>query len=463
MKTVFADVLEKQKKAFDMWSDLSANVIKNSTTNGTKAFATQNQSFLTDWYTKQNDLLKETLNTTNPTEAIEKAPENFKKMLDVQVDYFNKWREAFGENLNKSMKEIPGFDSKAYAKSYNDGLKQWSNWITESTKWMEENLTKNIPASMRPAFDSFQSSYATIQKIWEPITKMIEHNAFQADMIEKFFPTDFYKNVVDQMMGFKLTGNPSEMLEHSNKMFENWISTFQKSAPNYEKWTQWAEETAKAWDLKHTNPYFGMFADMSSQLRSSVEPFFNIMDNNKQTEIIKIAKDIQFATSSYIIKNAELQTKIYDKARKALPGVIKHFSTIYTETKTLPQYMDFFKKYMDMLEKEMLSVLDTKEYSVLQSEVSSLAINIKSKMDNITEITLRDLPILTKSAGDDISKEIADLKRKVRTLENDLKEAIQIAKTANNGKTTAPTTAQTVKATVEPVKAEQSKTKASKN
>lgn len=454
MKTVFTDVLESQKKAFDMWSDLSNNVISATTTNGAKAFATKNQSFLNDWYTKQNELLTETLNTKNPTEAMEKAPENFKKMLDAQVEYFNKWKDAFGENATKAMKDVPGFDAKAYAAQYNDGLNQWNNWIKESTKWMEENLTKNIPDNMKPAFESFQTSYSTIQKFWEPISKMIEHGTFQADFINKFLPQDFYKNVVDQMMGFKLNGNPSDMLEHSNKLFENWISTFQKSTPSFEKWTQWAEETGKHFDLKHINPYFSMFTDMTSQLRSSVEPYFNIMDNNKQTEILKIMKDIQFATSSYIIKSSELQGKVYEKGRNALPEVIKHFSTEFSKTKTLPQYMDFFKKYMDVLEKEMLTVLDTKEYSVLQSEVSKLAVGIKSKMDTITEITLKDLPILTKSAGDDFSKEISDLKRKVRTLEQELKSAIELLKV----KATPA-----AKATAEPVVAEVSKTKASKN
>ncbi|HMG16771.1 MAG TPA: hypothetical protein VK590_15050, partial [Saprospiraceae bacterium] len=249
MKTVFTDVLESQKKAFDMWSDLSNNVISATTTNGAKAFATKNQSFLNDWYTKQNELLTQTLNTKNPTEAIEKAPENFKKMLDAQVDYFNKWKDAFGENATKAMKDIPGFDAKSYASQYNEGLKQWNTWIKESTKWMEENLTKNIPDNMKPAFESFQTSYSTIQKFWEPISKMIEQGTNQADFINKFLPADFYKNVVDQMMGFKMNGNPSEMLEQSNKMFENWINSFQKVSPNFENWSQWAEETSKQFDL----------------------------------------------------------------------------------------------------------------------------------------------------------------------------------------------------------------------
>jgi hypothetical protein len=61
MKTIFSDVLENQKKAFDMWSDLSSKVIESTTTNGTKAFATKNQTFVQDWFNKNTEIINETM------------------------------------------------------------------------------------------------------------------------------------------------------------------------------------------------------------------------------------------------------------------------------------------------------------------------------------------------------------------------------------------------------------------
>ena len=83
---------------------------------------------------------------------------------------------------------------------------------------------------------------------------------------------------------------------------------------------------------------------------------------------------------------------------------------------------------LDVLEKYMLEVLDTKEYSVLQAEASKISVQIKSKFDEIAEKALAPMPILTKSIGNELSKEIADLKRKVRMLEQSMtKSAVETA------------------------------------
>ncbi len=173
---------------------------------------------------------------------------------------------------------------------------------------------------------------------------------------------------------------------------------------------------------------FGFISDMTNQFRSHIEPMFNMMDNNDQTDIIKIMKDIQFQMSSYIMKNAEMQAKMYENSRHALPEIMKTYTAKFNETKQLPDAMEFFKQYMDVLEKYVLEVLDTKEYSVLQAEASKISVQIKSKFDEIAEKALAPMPILTKSIGNEISKEIADLKRKVRMLEQSMtKSAVETA------------------------------------
>lgn len=428
MKTIFSDVLENQKKAFDMWSDLSSKVIESTTTNGTKAFATKNQTFVQDWFNKNTEIINETMKNNDPVKVMETAPQAFQKMMDSQIEFFEKWRNAYAEQIKTMSTEMPGFDKKAMEKSIETATAEWNKWMDNSTKWMEENVVKHIPAPIKPAFESFQNSYATIQKMWEPITKMIKNGVNHNDFMSAFIPTDFYKNLVNQMMGYKMTMNPSDMLEQSNKMFDAWINQIQHSNPSFDKMVNWMNESNKNWDLKSINPMFGFISDMTNQFRSHIEPMFNMMDNNDQTDIIKIMKDIQFQMSSYIMKNAEMQAKMYENSRHALPEIMKTYTAKFNETKQLPDAMEFFKQYMDVLEKYMLEVLDTKEYSVLQAEASKISVQIKSKFDEIAEKALAPMPILTKSIGNEISKEIADLKRKVRMLEQSMtKSAVETA------------------------------------
>lgn len=460
MKTIFNDVLESQKKAFDLWSDLSSKVIDTSTTNGTKAYATKNQTFVQDWFNKNTAIINDAMKSNDPAKVLETAPQAFQKMMNSQVEYFENWRNAFTEQLKTAKFEMPGFDKKAIEKSVETATTEWNKWMQQSTKWMEENVVKHIPAPIKPAFESFQKSYATIQNTWEPITKMIKNGITQSEFINAFMPADFNQQLINQMMGFKMTTNPTELLEQSNKMFENWIKQSSQVQPSFDKMIHWMDEANKNFDLKNVNPMFGMISDMTHQMRSTIEPMFNMMDNNDQTEIVKIMKDIQFSWSSYIIKNAEMQAKMYENSRHALPEIMKTYTDKYKNSKEMPNTMDFFKQYMDTLEKYMLQVLDTKEYSVLQADASKLSVEIKSKFDQITEKVLAPMPILTKTIGNEISKELSDLKRKVRTLEQELKSVQTVSTTAAKAKAT--TVVQELKS-AQPVSTAASKTKVAKN
>lgn len=453
MKTIFNDVLENQKKVFDMWSDLSTKVIESTTTNGAKAFATKNQSFVQDWFNKNTTIVKDALKSNDPAKAIETAPQTFQKMFESQIEFFENWRNAYTEQIKAFSTEIPGFDKKAFEKSVETATAEWNKWMDNSTKWMEENVVKHIPAPVKPAFESFQKSYATIQKMWEPITNMIKNGINQADFVNSFVPADFYKNLVNQMMGYKLTSTPSELLEQTNRLFDNWIKQIQTTQPSYDKFINWMNETNKNWDVKAINPVFGFMTEMSQQMKNHIEPLFNVMENNDQTETVKIVKDIQFLMSSYIVKSFEMQTKMYENTRHALPEIMKTFTAKFNETKQLPDAMDFFKQYMDVLEKYMLEVLNTKDYSTLQAETSKISVQIKSKLEEIAEKALAPVPVLTKTIGNELSKEIADLKRKIRVLEQSLAKTAEpvVSKTT----ATAPVTSTVSTASV--------KTKASKN
>lgn len=458
MKTIFNDVLDNQKKVFDMWSDLSSKVIESTTTNGAKTFATKNQTFVQDWFNKNSAIVKDAFKTNDAAKAIEVAPQTFQKMIESQIEFFENWKNAYTEQIKSFSAEIPGFDKKAFEKSIEAATAEWNKWMDNSTKWMEENVVKHIPAPVKPAFESFQKSYATIQKMWEPITNMIKNGVNQTEFVNSFIPADFYKNLVNQMMGYKLTNTPSELLEQTNKMFDNWIKQVQTTQPSYDKFINWMNETNKNWDVKAMNPVFGFMTEMTQQMKNHIEPLFNVMENNDQTETVKIIKDIQFMMSSYIVKSFEMQAKMYENTRHALPEIMKTFTAKFNETKQMPDTMEFFKQYMDVLEKYMLEVLNTKEYSTLQAETSKISVQIKSKFDEIAEKALAQVPVLTKSIGNELSKEIADLKRKIRVLEQSLAKTAEPVVTKATTATTTPTTTPTTTVSTASVK-----TKASKN
>ena len=65
----------------------------------------------------------------------------------------------------------------------------------------------------------------------------------------------------------------------------------------------------------------------------------------------------------------------------------------------------------------MIEVLHSNEYSTLQNEVAKTGIQVKSKLDKLVELAFADFPFLMNSHADEIGKEAAALRKKVRQLE----------------------------------------------
>ena len=65
----------------------------------------------------------------------------------------------------------------------------------------------------------------------------------------------------------------------------------------------------------------------------------------------------------------------------------------------------------------MIEVLESKEYSILQSEVAKAGITVKSKTDKLVELAFADFPFLMESHADEVAVEVKALRKKIRTLE----------------------------------------------
>jgi|GEM_PF-2497284 len=438
MKNSINEVLDNQKKAFETWSEMTGKMMKNITGNETPVFVNHNSDLVKSWYNKQNELVQDTMKkVADPIEAAKTAPDTFKKMIDSQLEFFESWKNNMASDWEKSTKTAADWNN--ITTTYNDMFTQWSNWTKESNKWMEDAYLKAIPANMKPAYDSYTSSFSSMMKIWEPVTKMIENGVFQPEMINKFIPTGAFKNIVDQMTNFKFTGDLNSTIKSGNEFFDNWFKAIQGMNPSQNNVWNWMEQADKAYDFKKFHPSFAFMTDGLGQFKSALEPMFHIMEQNKTTEIAKMIKDVQFQYAGLAIKSTELQTLVYNGTNNVLAEVIEFFKKDYDKTKLMVQPMDFFKKLTDIMESNMVKVFESKEYSTLQSEVSKLNVQVKSNFNVIIEKSMSDLPILTKTIGDELAKEISDLKRKVRQLENEIKTAAPAAKTKTaSAKTASP-------------------------
>jgi predicted flap endonuclease-1-like 5' DNA nuclease len=440
MNKQFEAVLEGQKKAMNFWADMSDQMTKTFKVNGKDKKPKDSLEFVTDWYQKQQQLWQEAANMGDPQKAFEQAPELFRKWAELNQSFSEEWLEYYKHNAGKMGLDMPQAPDIFSANYLQDGLKQWNKWVEDNAFNWRDQLMPKLPFNMQPHFSSFLKSFDGIHQYWEPISRMIQNGLVDKSIVDRYFAPDAYQQVVNQMFGFKAIGNVSDLIDNVNEWFE-------KAAVHTN--TEWKDFTSvsESWQKKMNAysqekvPFYQMANDFNQQLRDQILPFYNVAAQGRETEIAKYQRDIQFAYVSFILKTAELQSKVYEAGQFAMPDTIRAYSEEYKQTKELPEYEAFFKRYINVLEDAVLETLHSDDYSTLQSEVAATGTNIRLMSEKLMELMMSDLPFLTKTDGDDIAKENASLRRKVRNLEHRL-AALEEALSAS-ASAVAPTVAST--------------------
>lgn len=421
MNKQFEAVLEGQKKAMEFWADMSEQMTGAFTQGSKKESDAKN--LLTEWYEKQQQFFTEMMKVSNPGDALQNAPDQFRKWMELQNKFAEKWMEFYQENAGKLGIKLPGSNGEFTPQKYfEEGMKQWKNWMENANPFMKDQLLSKLPYNMQPHFTNFVETYNNMFHNWEPIRQMIQNGIFEQKVIEKYYSPDAYHKMINQIMGFKPVGNVSELIENVNSWIEKYLNFTSK------EWTDWNtisdnwKQGMKGYLEKGNFPVFEMATEFNNRLRDQLVPFQNVMGQGRQAEAVKILRDIQFAYVSFILKSSELQTKLYESGQFVLPDTIRAFYAEYKDKKDLPDFQTFFNRYINDLEETLLQVLHSEEYSRLQSETSATGTQIQSNMDKFLEQTLVYLPFLTKTDGDDIAKETNALRKKVRTLEQRITE-----------------------------------------
>lgn len=410
MSEQFEAFTENSKKVYDFWTDASKKMMDSFSETETKNESPED--LLKEWYENQKAFFEGVMKIGDPKEAFEKAPEQFKKWVDLQTSFSEKWMKHLNTNTPKLGFEIP--------KNWNGDFKSFNSWMDDSTKWIRDNMIDKLPTSMQPHLESFTKAYDELAKYWNSFVKMMEFGIYNKEAVDKYFSPNAYKNLVNQFMGYSNTLNMSELIDQTNELFEKSFAQFQNNIPTVESFmNNWTEQTNKM-ASGNTSPYFSFLADLNEQVRENLTPYYNVLGPTKEVTAAKIIRDIQFTYVAFIVKSTEMQTMVYQSGQNALPETLKAFYEEYQEKKELPQYDAFFNRYVNVLEKHITVVLESDEYSKLQNEVAKAGLGVKSKTDELVELSVADLPFVMRSEANDIAQEASSLRKKVRSLERKL-------------------------------------------
>ncbi len=431
-KNLFDAFFEGQRKMMDWWVDASQKMMDAGT--GKKEESNTHMDYMKELFDRQKALMEETAHLTSPKEIMEKAPEQYKKWMDLQVDFYNKWADAYRTEAEKMGFPWPELNGYAPDKAFQKNWSAWTDQMMQNQQWLQKNILEKLPGAMRPHYLNFTEIYEDMQRRWSAFQQMIQFGIYDQKMIERFFAPLQYKEMINKLMGLQFPSAAHEGMEKMNEMLNAYLKYMKQFSPSMDNWRKYWESYMEQWGKTGPASLMQATMDINQRLKDSMEPFLPTVGFNKMERYFQILKDAQFAYTAFALRTNELQSQLYQAGQEAMPETLKALYQEFRDSNQMPSFDQFFKHFIDRLEQDLTRVLDSGEYSQLQAEVSKMGVMVKAKLDELVELSFDQTPFMMKSSGDELSKELYSLRRKVRELEKavnakDKKKATKKTKT----------------------------------
>jgi hypothetical protein len=456
----FEQLAENQQKMMDSWTDYSNKVMHSFQGKGEPAQT--GQELFSEWFQKQREVMEQSIKPEAPQETMTSALDNYKRMMDIQLAYTQKWMEMSQQKM-KNM--VPG-QNDDWTKFFTNGNKMLEEWISQTNQMIRNQMMPFMPFSMMPRMDTIGYAYQDLYKYWDQISKSIQIGNANQEMVNKWLSPDAYQGMLNKLTDFNLSDTMKTAAEHATTMFTdytNWLS---------EQTSGYTQNFPKGFAMSSdTNPWMHLMSEIQSRIEKSYAPL-TMMNQGKQSQMIDLVREAQREYINFAIKGTEFQIRLFEAGQKALPEAINAMAEQYKKEEKLPEYDAFFNTFVSLLEAYMIEIFETEEYASLQNQMAMSGVKVKNRMDKYMELMFEGVPFTRRSETEELAKEVAELKRKLRTVEKSLKAAqsapAPAASTANNktkstrtrstrAKKTTATTGSSTKAKAEANKAEESK------
>lgn len=388
----------------DFWGEQMKKMTQSTLPEGYEPFQ--------QWMQMQQEFMKKLSAGMAATDWMKDAPGQMSKWMELQGEMGKMWTETFQKTAKEMGAKLP--DSQPFQESG----KMWSNWFAQSQQWMKEK----DPVLWFPFYKQYADVYSTLYGYWEPFARMIREGVYEEEVIEKYYSQEAYRELIGKMLNFGPTDQASDLLNKGNQVLEHFIEYSNEIAPTLENTMTFWDKTLDKYAPKGMNPMFDILSDVNRYLREMLDPFYTIAGPQKEVRMMQLMRDVQFNYLSFHVKAAELQGMILEVSQLALPDALEEINERFREKKEMPEFKDFFKAFIEKLEKRVSDVLASERYTHLQNEVAKTGVTVKSRLDEMVEWSLQGLPIVTKSEEDDIAKELHALREKVRHLEEAMAE-----------------------------------------
>ncbi len=351
--------------------------------------------------------------------------------MDNMKNYFDAWQktqetlfDGFIETTKRTQQLFlaqqapasPGGNS-----GFEDLYSSWSKAVLNSlgkggnsdNKVIKDNVAKILGGT---------TAYRKLYELWFPLMKALSDKSLSPEAYRAFVSPAQYKDLIDKVFGFEPEA-AKLMLEQSAKLMELCTG----SAERFSK--PWADATGVSLGAfpqfaeGHPEAFHKIFHALFNAFDGTVGRTFHVPPVGKDREKVELLLRGFDDLSVYAAKSIEYQHMMYTTGLVALEKVIERLADKVQSGEEIKQFDEFFDIWIDVSEQAYFELFKTEGFARLQAELLDAGLNVRKHYFKVMEMQLYDLPVVLRSEMDDLYKTVYDLKKKVKMLEKQLKEA----------------------------------------
>ncbi|MEO8149165.1 MAG: poly(R)-hydroxyalkanoic acid synthase subunit PhaE [Bacteroidia bacterium] len=367
---------------------------------------------MNDLMNQMNSMNKNMMNMFNMQSNPMMNFDNMKNMMNMfnmgnsmmNNDMMKNWMNMFNTQNNPMMNMFNAqsnpmmnmFNAQSNPIMNMDFMKNWSNMFNASTNPMMNN---------------------DAMKNW---MNMFSNNQF-ADMSKNF----------QNMFGMNKNMMNNDLMQH---WMEMWTMQNNPMADMMKKMMEMGNMNSNPMmNMFKTNDVFGnmmkVYNDMFTSTEQMFGPMFRMMTPGNNKDNMELMSSIFNKWNQYNIKNAEMQYLTYTAGVKAMNKIAERMQEKIAKGEEFKGMNAFYTEWLNTSDKIFVELFEGDEFSKVQAEVAALTHNLKKEVEQLMEVMMKNIPVITRTEMDDTYKTIYDLNKRVKDIERSGKNVVAETKT----------------------------------
>ena len=360
----------------------------------------------------------------------------FDSWFKLQKEYMDNWNSA----ANSFQNTFKGMDwSKNTKSETQDVFGFYQSWKDTFGKYFDTTM-KSYPGgvntdTMSKLFGG-ADVYVKLYEFWEPLIKSIQESALDPESYKEMFKPEKYREMINNIFGFTSPEGIAEFCGQTSEMFETWGG---KSHLFIKPWADAIQENMDsytAFTKGDVEAGYNIFHNIYSAFEKTFGKSFKIPAVGKDRQEIELMLKAFDKYAVFLAKNTEFQHKIFITGQNAMEKVVESIAEKIKNGEEFTGFDQFFRLWAEVNEKDFLELFKTEEFAKLQGVVLDVSLDARMCFQQLLELYLEDFPIALRSEMNDVHKSVYTLKKNVRKILRQEKDAGELQKEVSGLKET---------------------------